>query len=110
MKIENKKFGEWTTIRELGTGGNGTVWLAYNSKGEEAAIKVLGTFNGPDRIKRYKRFQNEIKVLRENEDINGLLPILDLFAPAELPQSSPWYAMPVAQPLDYVGQDRKSVV
>lgn len=92
-------FGEWRLKKSLGAGGNGHVWLAENSGRENAAIKILTNFEGKSKAKVYARFKNEVQVVQENRDIEGLLPIIDLYLPDEIEDEYPWYVMPVATPL-----------
>lgn len=72
---KGEKQGDWTLVSYLGKGGNGEVWKCVNSKGEVGAIKFLKFAN----IKSYNRFIDEIKVLEENSDIIGIIPIIDKF-------------------------------
>jgi serine/threonine-protein kinase len=95
MKV-NDKFGDWTLKENLGQGGNGTVWLAENSKKEEAAIKLLWKIES----KAYARFIDEVKIIKENKDIVGILPILDSYLPEKSLGKTPWYVMPIAQPIE----------
>lgn len=91
-----QKFGQWILKKHLGDGGNGHVWKAVNSNGEEVAIKFLTNI---DR-KPYARFKDEIHVLKQNSDIEGILPILDYYLPDKPDEGFPWYAMPVAQTIE----------
>jgi serine/threonine-protein kinase len=100
MKIKGHKFGDWEPKNYLGEGGNGFVWLAINSKKEEAAIKLLARLDGKNKEKVYERFRSEVNVIRANNDIQGLLPIIDFHLPDDITSEIPWYVMPVAQPLD----------
>ena len=47
----------------------------------------------------YKRFKLEVAIVNEHQDILGILPIIDAYLPEEISNTSPWYAMPIAQPL-----------
>ena len=89
------KIGGWTLRKRLGSGGNGVVWEAENQEKKIAAIKIL------TKIKElaYCRFIDEIKVIKENSDIEGIIPILDYHLPESLEKSVPWYVMPKATPL-----------
>lgn len=91
----NQKFGDWTVISNLGAGGNGEVWIAQNSGGNKAAIKIL------KKLKQiaYSRFVDECKVIRENQDIKGVMPIFDFYLPGEIGKELPWYVMPIAVPI-----------
>jgi serine/threonine-protein kinase len=93
---KNRIFGSWKLKKFLGGGGNGDVWLAINSKNEEAAIKLLRKIER----KTYTRFVNEVNIIKENSNINGILPLLDSYLPEKPTDEPPWYVMPVAQPLE----------
>jgi serine/threonine protein kinase len=91
-------FGRWRLMHFLGEGGNGFVWLAQDSDGNQVAIKVLSKLEGRS-SKVYERFKLEVEVVHKHQDIGGILPIIDAYLPEEICDTSPWYAMPVAQPL-----------
>lgn len=93
---KNVMFGNWKLKKFLGEGGNGSVWLAVNSSNEEVAIKLLRKIER----KTYARFMNEVNVIKNNSDIDGILPILDSYLPEKPTEEIPWYVMPVAQPLE----------
>jgi serine/threonine-protein kinase len=93
---KNKVFGDWKLKKFLGGGGNGDVWLAVNSSNHEGAIKLLRKIDS----KTYARFINEINIIKMNSDIEGVLPILDAHLANNLEKETPWYVMPVAQPLE----------
>lgn len=93
---KNAVFGGWKLKKFLGGGGNGDVWLAVNSTNEEVAIKFLRRVER----KTYARFVNEVNIIKANNDIEGILPILDSYLPDKVADETPWYIMPVAQPLE----------
>jgi serine/threonine protein kinase len=102
---KKETYGDWELIEPLGQGGNGSVWLAKNSKEEIAAIKLLWKLES----KAYARFIAEIKVVMANSDIEGILPILDFYLPEKVVNKEiPWYVMPVAEPLE-IYLDKKHV-
>lgn len=103
---KGQKFGDWQLREFLGEGGNGFVWLASGSTSNEAAVKILAKFDGKSKSKVYARFRNEVEVVQANSDIGGILPILDCHLPDEITEDLPWYAMPVAQPLDKYLKDK----
>ena len=111
-KIKRKKFGDWQPRKLLGEGGNGVVWRALNSSSEIAAIKLLTKMEGNRGEKIYSRFKNEVKIVSENSDIEGLLPIIDIHLPTKIGKDIPWYVMPVAQPLNkyLVGRDFEVII
>lgn len=93
--------GTWTLRLQLGSGGNGDVWLGEGVDGATAAIKLLRT---PHQRERMDRFRQEVSFLLSAVDTPGVLRILE----SELRPLSgpPWYAMPVADPLrDALGHD-----
>jgi serine/threonine-protein kinase len=92
--------GKWSFDKRLGKGGNGEVWLAKYD-GQTCAIKVLSKVAE----KAYSRFRDEIKVLKENSDVTGIVPLLEAELP-ELGKGTPWYAMPVATPASDVLVDK----
>jgi serine/threonine protein kinase len=96
---KGQRFGDWELIKLLGEGGNGFVWRARNSRGDTGAIKILSKLEGNRKLKAYERFKGEVRIHREYQDLEGLLPILDSFLPEEIDELPPWYVMPVAQPL-----------
>lgn len=97
LKInKHQVFGTWKLKKFLGGGGNGDVWLATNPKYEEVAIKLLRKIER----KAYARFIDEIHVMQANSDVDGILPILDLYLPDKTTSEVPWYVMPVAKPLE----------
>jgi len=93
---KNVTFGNWKLKKILGEGGNGSVWLAVDSSNKEVAIKLLRKIER----KTYVRFMNEVSVIKNNGDIDGILPILDSYLPDKPTDEIPWYVMPVAQPLE----------
>jgi len=93
-------IGPWIKRRKLGHGGNAEVWSCkHKSHGKIAAVKFL------KRIKvdslAYKRFCDEIKLLRNLGDRKGILPLLACNLPTEdkNPPDVPWLAMPKARSL-----------
>ena len=93
---KKEKYGDWELLEPLGQGGNGSVWLAKNSREEIAAIKLLWKLQS----KAYVRFITEVKVIDANSDIDGILPIINSYLPEKAKGEIPWYVMPVAQTLD----------
>lgn len=106
LKIKGQKFGDWQPRKSLGEGGNCVVWLASNSSGEEAAIKLLTKLDDKSALKMYARFKAEVEVVQANSDIEGLLPIIDCYLPDKISGEIPWYVMPIAQSLDKYINDR----
>ncbi|MGH2739855.1 MAG: protein kinase domain-containing protein [Actinomycetota bacterium] len=91
-------IGPWRLNRLLGSGANAEVWEAGNERGDIAAVKVLHRV-APD-SEPYKRFRDEISILREVGDLPGVLPIVDFHLPDKPSRGNPaWLAMPVATPI-----------
>lgn len=85
-------FGEWTLLSCLGGGGNGEVWKCANNDGNLGAIKLLKKV----KAKPYLRFLDETKIVKENSDVPGIIPIIDQFLPDSLVEGIPYYVMPIA--------------
>jgi serine/threonine-protein kinase len=92
-------FGSWRLVKPLGWGGNGTVWLARNGQSTQCAIKFLNRIAGKNKQKVYTRFRSEVSVVRQNQGIPGILPIIEFSLPESIEGEIPWYIMPVATPL-----------
>ena len=95
-KCKNKvNFNNFECIENLGKGGNGMVCLINDIKtNNKYAIKQL---TNKKILERKNRFVNEIKIVKENQEIPGIIPILDYS------EENFWYTMPIAQPiLEYI--------
>lgn len=103
--MESQKVGPWTLIRELGHGGNATVWLPTRPETEgPVALKVLNS----RKVRRepYQRFIREIRFLRQHGALRGILPLIDAYLPEDLTTQQTWLAMPVATPIRQALTDR----
>src|SRR6266487_3233339 len=99
----------WTIQRRLGAGGNGVVWQCMHEDGRSGAIKVLkGDLLEPasnvqereHKLRRIRRFLDEIRFLRERPSDPGIVPLLDHFLPEKPSRDNrPWLVMPLATPL-----------
>lgn len=103
------KFGTWTVLRKIGEGGNGVVWHCEDHSGRQGALKVLKAYlleavrDPADQEKRHRRAQrfcDEIKFMRANPDMVGVVAHFDSCLPAEpSPENPPWLVMPIGIPL-----------
>lgn len=96
---QGQRVGPWTLGDRLGRGGNATVWRATREgDASSVALKVINV----TKVERepYQRFVREIAFLREHQAVEGLLPVVDAYLPAEpTKHDAPWLAMPVATPI-----------
>jgi serine/threonine protein kinase len=90
--LDNEDFSQWEKIVVLGQGGNGIVWRVRRH-GIERALKVLTNQNEES----YRRFIDEVKILRDLKGYPGILPILGANLPACPSKTNPaWMGMPLA--------------
>jgi serine/threonine protein kinase len=88
------RIGQWTLEDELGRGGNAIVWRARRDDGLDAALKVL---QGRRRdSEAFRRFRDEIAILKRLGSHPGILPLIDADLPDE-PRAPAWLAMPEAE-------------
>lgn len=96
-------YGAWRLDSRLGRGGNAEVWRATPRKPNPnalppVAVKVLATRKVAS--DRYARFQDEVAALTSLAGTDGVLPLVDSFAPTCLASGArAWLAMPLAQPI-----------
>jgi serine/threonine protein kinase len=89
----------WQLGQELNSGGNGRVWIAHRDDGSGPfALKCLKS--SKILTEPYLRFVQEIAVLRDLGDFDGVLPVIASYLP-DAPSKSdrPWLAMPIANPM-----------
>jgi len=100
VEQQMEAIGPWIKRRKLGQGGNGEVWSCkHKSDGSIAAVKFLKRIN-IDSV-AYKRFCDEIKLMRNLVYRKGILPLLQSNLPPEEnnPPYIPWLAMPEVRSL-----------
>jgi hypothetical protein len=91
-----QSIGRWTLVTPLGIGGNAEVWQASSDSHEEVALKLLAQRKVD--AEPYRRFRDEIEVLRRVANVPGVLPLIDFNLPSEPSRSNPaWLSMPVAE-------------
>ncbi|MBX2839733.1 MAG: hypothetical protein KTR35_22945 [Gammaproteobacteria bacterium] len=81
-------------------GENSLLWRGENQQGYIAAIKIPRDIENRARNnKRQKRFKNEIDTLLhlQHAGVRSVMPIIDH---GHTNDGKPWYAMPIATPLD----------
>lgn len=94
----NRKITQWTLVRQLGSGGNGEVWICRDSQKQEYAIKFLKWGTGD----AYKRFFDEVSFMEQFGTIKGVMPIIDKYIPEysrrnDNPNMPFYYVMPLAE-------------
>lgn len=101
MALVNKTKKELASVcpgaklqRQLGQGGNGTVYAAAHAVHGKVAIKFfLNT-----EVRRRVRFNDEVKVVTERlKRSPRVLPILEFNLPDQATGGVPWYIMPTAE-------------
>ncbi|GEP52630.1 hypothetical protein FNO01nite_33020 [Flavobacterium noncentrifugens] len=97
-------FGDWKLIRNIASGGNSSVWVAENlNSGKQEVIKLLKKTHETSRT----RFLDEVKIIKENQDINGVMKIFDQ---SSNDSETLWYIMPKTKPLHEYLSDKPSIV
>lgn len=102
------KFGDWTIEEWIGEGGNGFVWRVSKNDGTVGALKILSPWVNEEgdhyfERKRFARFRDEMMALRQCQDIEGVLPLLDSYLPENdtpLLEDPPWLVLALAVPLE----------
>lgn len=87
---QNAKIGDWSLDKELGSGGQGTVWKVRYTKDKHSPPGALKLCSGAD-PKGRARFIKEIAILREQND-PGIVRVRD----AGEFEGSPYYVMEFA--------------
>ena len=94
---EGATIGQWALVAPLGAGGNAEVWRASNGR-EEVALKILNQRRLDS--EPYRRFRQEIEVLKQIGSRPNVVPLLYSNLPAKPSKTNPaWLAMPIAEPL-----------
>ncbi len=96
-----RKFGEWTLVKRLGSGGNGVVWKVTRPGHEPHAIKLLTTINA----EAYARFKIETETLEKLGNTVGIIPLIEKYIPDLSSGVAPWFVMPIAMPFNKVIND-----
>lgn len=93
--LSARQIGPWTCVEQLGKGGNATVWKATTDGGNtHFALKVLDAKKQTS--EPYRRFVQEVGVLRSLGDMEGILQIIGAHLPEPESHDRVWLAMPVA--------------
>lgn len=90
-QIQFKKdqiYGDWKIQKSISGGGNGAIWTAINSAGDEKVIKLLKKTHSTAK----RRFLDEISIMIANKEHEGVVTILDH---SDLTMSTDilWYVM-----------------
>ncbi len=86
---EERRLGPYRLLRELGRGGQGSVWLAEDVRlARKVALKVLASRFETVSDDRRRRFRREAEVIARMEH-PGICPIYD----ADIDADTPWIAM-----------------
>lgn len=95
----SRSFGKWVRGARIGGGGNADVYRATRDDlPDGVALKVLRSRKVQG--EPYKRFRQEVKVLRELGGFVGVLPVIDANLPERPTAGDPaWLAMPLANPV-----------
>ncbi|EEX40802.1 serine/threonine protein kinase [Vibrio furnissii] len=88
----NQYIGGWRLEAKLGKGGNGEVWRVTDGQ-NFLAMKLLKRI----RPNIYTRFRDEIRIISDNQDIEGIVPIHGFSIPEDISKVSPWFLMPIAE-------------
>jgi len=81
-------------------GENSLLWRGEDQQGNIAAIKIPREIDDLSRNnKRLKRFSNEIETLLHLKQI-GVKSVMPIIDHGHTNDGKPWYAMPIAAPLD----------
>lgn len=97
-------YGNWKLIRNIASGGNSSVWVVENlTNSKQEVIKLLKKTHETSR----KRFLDEIKIITENQDIEG---VMRLFDQSTSDSETLWYIMPKTKPLHEYLSDKPSIV
>lgn len=90
-KTSNPWEPQYTTIKNLGSGGNACVIAVADNKGNQYALKPLDKEYLSRRDKR-ERFLREVNVMKNTlSDLSGVIPIIDSC------KKGYWYVMPIAK-------------
>ncbi len=92
-------FGKWVRRDRISGGGNADVYRATRDDlAEEVALKILRSHKVQS--EPYRRFIQEVKVLRDLGAFDGILPVIDANLPERPSEKNPaWLAMPLATPI-----------
>lgn len=102
--LSGEIYGDWKLIRKIASGGNSSVWVVENTKTNlQEVIKLLKKTHETSK----KRFLDETKIIIENQDIEGVMKIIDY---STQDAETLWYVMPKTKPLHEFLFDKPSIV
>lgn len=97
-------LGQWTLVARIGRGGNSQVWSAKNSSDDKVAIKILTK----EKEIAYKRFSDEISIIKNNQK-EGIVKLIDYSLPNWPLKERAWYSMPIGISLVDVMEEKNLV-
>jgi serine/threonine protein kinase len=84
--VEPMRFGPYESVREIGRGGLGMVFVCRGPGGREVAVKVLHA----SKPEAFARFERERRILAQLGEDQGFVGLVD----AGSSEAGPWIAMP----------------
>lgn len=85
---KDQVYGDWTLKSPFSGGGNSFVWAAQKTSGEKRIIKLLKKDGDLART----RFKEEISIMQQNADIDGVMKVIDAVDLTSDPKDL-WYVM-----------------
>lgn len=85
----------WVLQDQIGKGGNGTVYRGHHRDAPEMSVAIKVLNRGGEEA--YKRFRDEVAVLKTVGNRPGILPLLDANVPDYRDKVKAWLVMPIAE-------------
>ncbi len=97
------RVGQWTLLSKINSGSNGEVWICSNDSGEKRAIKLLKK----DHSTAFQRFTDEVNTIEGNQDIKGVIPIIESYLPDDYKGEISYYIMPIGDSFEKKIKDKE---